>query len=122
MTHKGRFTTRYLRVGNDTNETVDVFVQYLAETEQGQKWFPVDPATSDDAITVTLSHGETADIKEGDWRVNASRVRIWAKSPTQEWSMFKKIKDLPVVPETDDAGANTYVSNDLQVFNWTVCS
>jgi hypothetical protein len=116
---QGRFNTRYLRVGNETTETIDIFVQYLTFTEQGEKWFPADPAVSEEAISVTLSPGETADITEGDWRINASRIRIWAKSPTQEWSTFKK-QDLPLVPETDDTGANTYASNDVQVFNWTV--
>jgi hypothetical protein len=116
---QGRFSTRYLRVANDTSETVDVFVQYRTDTDQGPTWFPADPNTSDEAISVTLAPGETADIKEGDWRVNASCIRIWAKSPTQVWYTFKT-QDLPLVPETDDTGANTYVSNDLQVFNWTV--
>jgi hypothetical protein len=116
---QGRFTTRYLRVGNDTNEPVDVFVQYLTSTEQGDQWFPADPTTSQEAITVSLAPGETADLKEGDWRVNASTVRIWAKSPTREWNQFKQ-QDLPLVPETDDTGAHAYHANDLQVFNWTV--
>jgi hypothetical protein len=117
---QGRFTTRYLRVGNDTNEAVDIFVQYKTTTEQGDQWFPADPANSDEAIGVSLAPGESADIKEGDWRVNASAVRIWAKSPTREWNMFKT-QDLPLVPEVDESGTDhAYLSNDLQVFNWTV--
>ena len=117
---QGRFDTRYLRVGNDSKEKVTVSLQYKTDTADGPKWFPADPAADpNQAVQITLAPGEVADIKEGDWRLNASNVRIWAKSDTQEWNMFKD-KDLPLVPETDDKGANTYAANDLQVFNWTV--
>ncbi len=112
---QGRFSTRFLRVGNDTAVRVDIFLQYKTQTDQGEVWLPAKPAVSLQAVTVSLAPGEIADIKEGDWRLNASRVRIWAKSETQEWNQFKN-RDLPLVPE---AGA-LYASNDLQVFNFTI--
>jgi hypothetical protein len=66
-----------------------------------------------------LEPGETIDAYYGDWRINASRVRIWAKFQTTEWLAFQNA-DLWLVPEQMDDGQHAYEGADLQVFNYTV--
>jgi hypothetical protein len=68
---------------------------------------------------IELNPGETVDLNDNDWKVNASEIRYWAQSPTKEWVQFKS-KDLPLVPETDSTGNHSYESNYMQTFCLTL--
>jgi hypothetical protein len=111
-------TTRYLRLANARDEPVTVSLQYCTQTEDGSTiWVPGLPG-ADDTITFDMPPGATLDANDGDWRINASRVRIWAKSPTTDWLTFRTT-DLWLVPEEIN-GQHAYEADDLQVFNYTL--
>ena len=105
--------TRYLRVGNNTDQPVSLFLQYETASEDGTlQWVPGDPAQSTDAEPFELQAGEVTDLFDNGWRINASRVRIWAKAGDRDIVQFKT-RDLWLVPETDPQGAHVY--NDQQI-------
>ena len=111
-------TTRYLRLANATDQKVTVFLQYFTQSEGGEwNWLPAAP-DSTDGLAIELNPGEVADARDGDWRINASKIRIWAKSADMNWTMFQN-KDLWLVPELLD-GQHAYESDDQQVFNYTI--
>jgi hypothetical protein len=67
-----------------------------------------------------LAPGETADLQDGDWRLNARKVRIWAQSQSgKQWLKFKDA-DLDLVPEADDSGQHSYLADQLQIYNFSV--
>jgi hypothetical protein len=112
-------TARYLRLGNDTKEKVRIWVQYYTEGQGGAwDWSPAAPGKND-ALVIDLDPGEVTDLKDGDWRVNGQRVRIWAQSESKEWATFKN-KDLWLVPEVDSEGNPGYVAAEIQTFNFTI--
>ena len=85
-------TTRYLRLANATPKKVSVQLRYFVETGPHKTaWLPERPDSADGAwTTVELEAGETADLKDGDWRINARRVCVWAKAGDQEWDQFPR--------------------------------
>jgi hypothetical protein len=113
--------TRYLRVANITGGELKVYLQYYTEDENGDwDWSPATPEQDSDAFAVDLDPNEATDIMDGDWRVNASKVRIWAKSDGgKEWNKFKTV-DLDLVPEKDAAGTPTYLADNEETFCFTV--
>ncbi|MEI8376154.1 MAG: hypothetical protein WCJ35_25320, partial [Planctomycetota bacterium] len=113
--------TRYLRLGNGTNEKVTFSVLYYTCDDQGKwSWTPGELGTNAQPMTFELAPGEAADIQDGDWRINAAKARVWAKSASgKEWNQFKD-EDLELVTETDDAGQHSYMSSELQTANYTV--
>jgi hypothetical protein len=71
---------RYLHIRNATNKTLLVHIRYRTQNDRGEwQWYPVASA-SQQALIRTLPPGQTTDLLHADWRVNASRVRIWAES------------------------------------------
>ena len=92
--------TRYLRVANITGGKLKLYLQYYTEDENGDwDWSPVTLEKDSDAFAVDLDPSEATDIMDGEWRVNASKVRIWAKSDDgKEWNKFKTV-DLDLVPK-----------------------
>ncbi len=114
--------TRYLRLGNATKENVTFYVEYYTCDDQGKwSWTPGKPGAEDtQPMTFELAAGEAADIQDGDWQINAVKVRVWARSESgKQWTNFKD-KDLLLVPEVDDAGQHSYLSNALQTVNFSV--
>jgi hypothetical protein len=108
-------TTRYLRVGNATREKVVVSVRFLVETgPETTVWLPADPNdTGDDWAVMELEPGESADLKQDDWQVNARQVCIWARSDSSQWNQFRS-RPLDLVSDQQ------YQSAAPQVFNYTV--
>jgi hypothetical protein len=113
--------TRYLRVANITGGKLKVYLQYYTEDENGEwDWSPASPESDTEAFAVDLDPTEATDIMDGDWRVNASKVRIWAKSDDgKEWNKFKAV-DLDLVPEKDAAGIPTYLADSEETFCFTI--
>jgi hypothetical protein len=108
-------TTRYVRLGNATAQPVTVNVRYLVEDDANRTyWLPSRPDDPNgDWATFELQPGETADVMDGDWQVNAREVCIWARSDTSEWDQFRD-RSLNLVPEQQ------YQSDAPEVFNYTV--
>jgi hypothetical protein len=72
-------------------------------------------------LKVTLDAGETADLFDGDWRVNADKARMWAESASgQEWDNFRE-DVFPLVPEETEEGNPRYraYARDTVVFTVT---
>ena len=113
-------TRRYLRIKNATNSNIKVYVQYRTLTESGDfEWCPADPDQSEQAATYRFAPGEEGDLFHRDWRMNASRVRIWAVADHgQEWDQFKA-EDLWLVPELDADGERIYYAGEMETFPFT---
>ena len=109
--------TRYLRVANDTDKPVTIFVQYQALNDQGD-W--VWSGEDDNALQFQLAPGEVTDLDDNGWRINAASAHIWVKSESgDEWNTFKD-KELWLVPEQDENGNHVYQDQGIQVFDYAV--
>jgi hypothetical protein len=112
-------TTRFLRVTNATAEKMTVYVQVKAQDEEDQwVWFPTAPG-GEQALVYDLEPGQALTLDNGEWQVNGSRVRVWAESPSQEYTEFRD-KDLWLVPETDDEGYHGYEAEDVETFELAI--
>jgi hypothetical protein len=115
-------TRRYLRVKNDTQERLTVYVQYRTLTTKDRwAWFPVDPEQSEKAAVYVFEPGEEADLSHEDWRVNASRVRIWAVTEEGTAWLENKEEDLWLVPEIDEA-RHQYLAPTMETYTVTFAS
>ena len=112
--------TRFLRVANISGDTLTLYVQYYTQDADGKwAWFPGAPDKAE-PLSIELAQGETADVLDNNWHVNASRVRIWAKAANgKEWNKFKTT-DLDLVPETDAGGMPAYLANNAETFCFSV--
>jgi hypothetical protein len=113
-------STRYLRVANCTEEPVKLYLQYEGRTQDGQwQWIPGRPGEAGDAETYDIGPGEVMDLADNGWRINAARVRLWAKAGDRDLVQFKD-KDLWLVPETNTDGAPGYESAEIQTFFFAI--
>ncbi len=110
--------TRFLRVSNATQQKLRIYIRYQTVTDSDDmQWFPAkggDPNT----LTLDLDAGEVCDVMDGDWRVNASRVRIWAEGEDEtkaRWMRFKS-ESLWLVPEVDADDNHVYAFPRIQTF------
>jgi hypothetical protein len=110
-------TCRYLRLKNDTAEKLTVFVQYHTWTSTGTwQWYPSQPGTRD-AVAYVLNPGQEADLRHEGWRLNASKVRLWAQSPTGLEYLDFQDRDLWLVEETD--GERCFYAPQPETFTYT---
>ncbi len=113
-------TTRYLRVTNATGERLTLYVQLKTQDENEEwVWFPTAPG-GDQALVYELEPGQVMDLESGDWRVNGSRVRVWAESASREYVAFRD-KDLWLVPEKEpEEGTHGYEAADIETFELAI--
>jgi hypothetical protein len=101
---RGRKTfqlTRFLKIYNDTDDRLKVWVQYRTIRSDRWKWLPDDPGRSERARVVIVPPGESRMLEDNSGEVDANRVRLWARSSTgASWSRYKK-RDLWLVTEMD---------------------
>ncbi len=109
---------KYVRVHNATPEPLRVWVQYHTFTDQDEwLWFPVNPDEAATGLEFELPPGQTVNVQDEQWRINASRIRIWAKSSSgRAWHTYKT-RDCWLVPE-NDAGERLYQAADMGVFTF----
>jgi hypothetical protein len=96
-------TQRYLKIKNETNEILTVFVQYRTEVQPDEwVWLPADPKKSTNAVTQQVLPGKEIYAEVDKNRILSSRVRLWAKANSKgtEWLEYKD-QDLWLVPEID---------------------
>lgn len=111
-------TRRFLKVKNDTEKKVRVYVQYRAKTEEGVwVWVPADPEDSQKALTFDVEAGKELVLEVGGKKLAASRVRLWAEAPGRTWDEYKK-QDLWLVPEVDDEGEHVYFAPQVGTFTY----
>ncbi len=111
-THRQKFDRRYLRITNDTKETLQVWVMYhTIDTNDQWKWFPAEPSEQRWAV-YSFEPGESSSIDHEDFRVNADRVRIWAGNAphgeswdksTRMWTTYEN-EDLELVSPEGEEG------------------
>jgi hypothetical protein len=115
-------TDRFLKIKNETNETLTVFFQYRQQS--GDKWFwlPADPKKSSEAISLQIPPGKEVYAEVERQRVFSSRVRLWAKSTSSgtEWLEYKD-QDLWLVPEVDKEKPkeHIYFAPNVETFTFT---
>ena len=110
--------TRYLRLANGTAEPLTFHIQYETVEDGKGAWLPGEPG-GEKELTLTVEAGETADVTDNGWRVNARSVRIWCEGKSAKYVQFKD-KNLPLVPEVDKDGKQTYQADSIDVFCFTV--
>ncbi len=108
---------RVLKIRNETGDTLTVFLQFRAPQEGGWVWIPDNPAETTDALSFEIEAGKELDVKHKDELVAASRMRIWASSPTQKWLQFKT-KDCWLVPEKTEDGEHVYSAPTVETFTF----
>jgi hypothetical protein len=112
-------TLCYLRLKNDTDEKLTVYVQFRAWSDRGEwVWYPADPASSKMAYTYELKPGEEKDVTCHGRRVSASRIRMCAESASGHRWMDYRDQDLWLVPEDDD-GDHSYEADEMETYTAT---
>jgi hypothetical protein len=113
---------RYLRVKNNTDEMITVFVQANARGEdRSWIWIPADPADSDEALALDVAPGETTFVRiseDDDDFLHARKIRIWADS--QSGMQYRKFKnrDFWLVPERDKRNKHYYYATRMGTFTY----
>jgi hypothetical protein len=101
---------RYLQIKNSTKEPLRVFVQYHTRTTEDKwVWYPENPQQSSKATSFVIEPGKNTYLEIEEWRLNANRVRVWAKSTGSgtEWMEYRT-QDLWLVPEIDEEKHHRY--------------
>jgi tetratricopeptide (TPR) repeat protein len=85
-----------LRVSNQTNEAIYVYVQYEYRAEGGKwVWFPNDPTRS----FWKIEPGKSTYLVDDGWKIECRRCRIWAVTANgNSWNTYKN-KDWWLCPE-----------------------
>jgi hypothetical protein len=117
-----RQTTRYIRITNTLPEKATVFLQYYTQDQsQAWKWFPAPPGRdSAEPLAFEFEPGETADLTDNEWRINASKVRLWGQAASgKQWVRFQD-QDLFLVSEVGEDGQRSYLADDIEVSTFTI--
>ncbi len=112
---------RYLKIRNETEGTLTVFLQFRAPQAGAWTWVPADPAASTESLSFEIEAGKELDVTHKDDMVAASRMRIWATSPTEKWLKYKA-KDIWLVPERTEDGEHVYIASGIETFSFVFSS
>ncbi len=106
---------RFLRIANNTGETLLISIKYRTLTDQNQwVWAPGDPA-DERVARFRIPAGKAGLVKHEDFQINASRIRIWARSESGlEWMAYKE-QDFFLFPETDRNGQRLYYAPEMEI-------
>jgi tetratricopeptide (TPR) repeat protein len=108
------YKTKYIRVINDSGGPLSVHLRYYTLTDTGKwKWFPEDGSS----LIYSFTPGESGVLFHEDWKVHASRVRLWAYGERASWTEGRD-KDISVAPEggyLSSTGRETWVVPFRQV-------
>ena len=113
------FTRRMLKIKNESDVPVKVFVQYREMVSKKWQWLPSDPSQSSDAVSYDLKPGQEMLAEHQGKKVAASRVRIWVASEKAQWNDYKDA-DLWLVPEMDAQGQHRYLATEMKTFTFVV--
>ena len=79
----------YIKVSNESGGKIKVFLQYYTFTTDGEwKWFPSAPG-GDEAVSYEFAPGESGILFHEEWKVNASKIRIWAEGEDTRWVTYR---------------------------------
>ncbi|MCA9185155.1 MAG: tetratricopeptide repeat protein [Pirellulaceae bacterium] len=106
------YDRRYLRFENKTGEKIKLHLQYYTLSNKGNwRWFPNNPESGENLV-FDFDVDEAAYLYHDDFKIRASRVRIWAETEKSNW-MQNKDTDLMLVPN------GSYMSNSGDFETWT---
>jgi len=111
------FTRRFLKVKNDADVPMKVFVQYRGMDDKKWAWLPADPSTAQDALVYDLNPGQEIFLEHKNTKVSASRIRIWSTAQSQSWLDYRD-QDLWIVPEMDQRGEHRYLATEMKTFTF----
>lgn len=108
---------RYLVVENTSKDPITVYVRYYTKTTSGNwKWFPAAPGVGQPK-GFYLNPGQKVNVYDGDFRVRAYKVRVWASSRTRDWHWNKhRDTDLYLAPK---GGYVKKSGSSMGAFTWT---
>ena len=100
---KTKKKTRFIRLANATDDVVTVNLKYASFDEMDSE------VVTEKPLSINLEPGQEVDLFEGNWRVNASKMRIWAENEdgSKRWDRFKD-KTFNLVPN------GSYEATDLE--------
>ena len=108
---------RLLKIRNVTGDTLTVYLQFRTPEDGAWVWVPEAPGPNTQALTFDVEAGREIEIKHKDGLVTASRMRIWATSPTQKWLKYKT-KDVWLVPEKTEDGEHVYQASAVEPYSY----
>jgi hypothetical protein len=111
---------RYLRVKNETGQTLTFFVRYRTLNVRDEwKWYPESQTGEDQAVRFELEPGAEADLEHEGFQINASRVRIWGELEDGQEIDDYKDQDLWLVPEIHGDDEHCYYADEMETFTFT---
>lgn len=114
---------RYLKVRNNTEEDLTVYVQFRTADDEGKwLWVPGAPADTEDAVSFNVAAGDSIRLPVDDpydGNLRASRIRLWAESEGGTAFTQYKEEDLWLVPEKDDQDRHYYFARRMGTFTYT---
>jgi hypothetical protein len=96
-----------------------VYVRYRTLNDQNKwQWYPGE-SSSGGAVVRKIAPGQAVDVLHEDWRINASRVRIWAEAPGGKYRQETyRNQDLWLV-SPDAQGNRRYQAAAMQTYTYT---
>lgn len=82
----------YLKVANESSEPIKVYLQYYTRaTDETWNWYPGAPE-SKKTLTFTIEPGSAPFLFDGEYKITASQVRIWAEGVTSGaiWQPYRE--------------------------------
>jgi hypothetical protein len=111
---------RYLRLFNDTPETVTFYLRFHSyDFTEGWAWIPEPPVpTAEKWLAFDLAPGEVLTPRFMGQPIAANRIRLWTQSATRTWTQFRD-EDFWLVPEVVmPSGEHLYYSFYRQTFTF----
>jgi hypothetical protein len=111
---------RYLRLFNDTPETVTFYLRFHSyDFTDGWAWIPEPPVpTAEKWLAFELAAGEVLTPRFMGQPIAANRIRLWTQSATRTWEQFRD-EDFWLVPEVVmPSGEHLYYSYYRQTFTF----
>jgi hypothetical protein len=106
---------RFLKVKNDTPGNLTVWLRYRTQTESGAwQWYP---KKETETVSYVLDPGEETYLSHEDWKVNAGRVKIWARTSDGDMLDEFKNKELLLV-DKDEEGSYVYYAPEMEDFTF----
>lgn len=112
---------RYLRLHNDTDEKITVYLRHHTEDVTGQwDWVPEAPGpTATKWLAFEMQPNEVLEPKLGEMFIAANRIRLYAESATKSWLNYKD-QDYWLVPETTTSGEHLYYAPSRQTYQFYI--
>lgn len=114
------YSERHLIVMNDTQEPLQVHVQYSYLDRGKERWIPQDPKDGTDSIVTWVDPDRVAYVKHKGRPIIAVRARIWAISRSgKKWEDDRR-EDVWLVEERTRDNRRQYQAAALETFPYWI--